>query len=300
MYQVFLKNYPSPSLNSIKEILRYIFSNLFFNLKVQSYFVTKFFDKILQVSYKLSWNDNVTFVIEQLQEAPIFCLLQQSENECVVQDFYENQWKNNTLGHSKYSHNPISAHTDRPPYSTLNGRPVLPKSQIMPPTPLWFWIDDWHLYSIPECTNGWIYVDDWKSSTFKQENSTKFRFRKWIRTMALKKVTLLLLTSVCNLDYCQDFVEEDSNNLDFISNHFRLAVDSLRNYMPPFLKALKREVASSPENFDFRSVAAVPSPRLRRELQYLNFQIYNILSIFKGSTSNSIYWRATKYSKITY
>lgn len=142
----------------------------------------------MQISYRLSWNDNITFVIEQLQESPAFCQFQQSEDGYAIQDFYENQWKSNSLGHSKYSHNPISVHTDRPPFSTLNGRTVLPKSQIMPPTPLWRYIDDWHLDSVSENSNGWIYVDDWKSSSLSPENSTKFRFRRWIRTMALKQV----------------------------------------------------------------------------------------------------------------
>ena len=147
----------------------------------------------MQISYKISWNDKITFVIEQLQEAPVFCQLLHSEKELIIDDFYENQWKSNSLGHSKYSHSPISVHTDRPPYSTINGHFVLPKSQIMPPTPLWLWIDDWHIDNFSEFENGWIYIDDWKSSIYKPENSTKFRFRRWIRTRALKKVSLNLI-----------------------------------------------------------------------------------------------------------
>lgn len=59
----------------------------------------------------------------------------------------------------------------------------------------------------------------------------------------------------------------ESKNLEFISNHFRFAVNSLEESLPPFLKGLKKEVQSSPDNFDLRSIAAIPSPRLRRELQ---------------------------------
>lgn len=62
-------------------------------------------------------------------------------------------------------------------------------------------------------------------------------------------------------------VESNSNNLDFISNHFNLIVNTLEKTFPPFLRELKREVRSSPIDFDFSTIAAIPSPRLRRELQ---------------------------------
>lgn len=193
--------------------------------------------------------------------------MKQPEKEFVIEDFYENQWKSNILGHAKYSHNPMSVHTDRPSYSAVNGRPVLLKSQIMPPTPLWKWIDDWHIDNHSEWKNGWIYIDDWKSYTFKPENSTKFRFRRWIRTLALKKVSFTCLA--LRLLYFKAFDDGDSKKSEFISNHFRYAVSSLEEFIPPFLKTLKKEVQSSPDNFDLRSIAAIPSPRLRRELQIL-------------------------------
>lgn len=128
-------------------------------------------------------------MIEQIYEIPVFCKFHQPESGVVVDDFYENQWKSNTLGNSKYSHNPISVHTDRPPYSTINGRPILSKTHLMPPTPLWVWIDDWHLDTFPNNEDGWIYMEDWKAATLKPENSTKFRLRRWIRTRILKKVS---------------------------------------------------------------------------------------------------------------
>lgn len=90
----------------------------------------------------------------------------------------------------------MSVHTDRPSYSAVDGRPILPKSQIMTPTPLWLWADEWHLDNHTDGEDGWIYVDDWKSSTFKPENSTKFRFRRWIRTRVLKKVSFQILNAL--------------------------------------------------------------------------------------------------------
>lgn len=65
-------------------------------------------------------------------------------------------------------------------------------------------------------------------------------------------------------------VESDYNCSDFISNHFNLVVNSLEDIFPPFLRELKREVASNPVDFDFSSIAAIPSPRLRRELKVLS------------------------------
>lgn len=65
-------------------------------------------------------------------------------------------------------------------------------------------------------------------------------------------------------------VESDSNYSDFISNHFNLIVNCLEDIFPPFLRELKREVAANPAEFDFSSIAAIPSPRLRRELKVLS------------------------------
>ena len=149
-------------------------------------------NKNIQVTCNISWNDNITFVIEQLEEEPIICRLFKPLDEEIIVDFYENQWKNKTPGHTKYTHSPISIHNHRPTYSTVNGDPVLPKSQIMPPSPLWIWLDDWHIDCSLNAENGWIYLDDWKSSIQKTENSTKFRFRRWIRTSILKKVSFFL------------------------------------------------------------------------------------------------------------
>lgn len=139
---------------------------------------------MIQITHKLTWNDDVSFLIEELPEDPAIYRLLRPVNDDVIDEFYENQWK----GHSKYNHNPISVHSHRPAFSTVNGGHVLPKSHIMPPTPLWVWIDDWHLDNSMGTQDGWIYVDDWKSSQIKAENLTKFRFRRWIRTRTLKKV----------------------------------------------------------------------------------------------------------------
>lgn len=145
-------------------------------------------NETIQVACNISWNDNITFVIERLEEEPVFCRMCAPLDGKIIVDFYENQWKCKTPGQKKYTHNPISIQNHRPPYSTVNGDHVLPKSQIMPPNPLWAWVDEWHLDCSLNSENGWIYVDDWKSSIQKDENSTKFRFRRWIRTLALTKV----------------------------------------------------------------------------------------------------------------
>lgn len=151
--------------------------------------MTHFLGKTIQVTFSISWNDNVSFVIEELKEEPVFNLLStKALKDSAIEDFYENQWKTKT-GHGKYTHNPVSIHNHRPAYSTVQGDHVLPKCQIMPPNPLWIWLDDWHLDSNFAGGNGWIYLDDWKSTTKKPENSTKFRFRRWIRTRVLKKVS---------------------------------------------------------------------------------------------------------------
>ena len=107
----------------------------------------------------------------------------QSANEEIIDDYYENQWKKN----SNFTHISIRS-CYRPPYSTVSGDHVLPKSQIMPPTPLWIWIDDWHLDNFLGTQDGWIYANDWKSSKTKEQSLAKFRFRRWIRTRTLKKV----------------------------------------------------------------------------------------------------------------
>lgn len=146
--------------------------------------MTKIFDKNIQVTYKISWNDNISFLIEELPEDPVVYLFSQPENSDIIDDFYENQWKS----HSKYTYNPLSVHNHRLPYSTVNGGQVLPRSQIMPPTSMWVWTDDWHLDNSIEAQDGWIYIENWNASQMMEENSTKFRFRRWIRTRTLKQV----------------------------------------------------------------------------------------------------------------
>lgn len=124
-----------------------------------------------------------------MKEEPIFCRLSIPLDNEFFEDFYENQWKSKAPGHNKYIHSPISIQSQRPAFSTVNGDQVLPKSQIMPPNPLWTWTDDWHLDCSFNNENGWIYLEDWKSSIQKTENSTKFRFRRWIRTRIYSKVS---------------------------------------------------------------------------------------------------------------
>ena len=145
----------------------------------------------IQVIYNITWNDHISCVIEMLEQEPVFCRMLKPLDEKIVVDFYENQWKSKTPGHRNYTQNPISIHNHRPKYSTLSGEHVLPKSQIMPPNPLWDWIDEWHLDCSLNSESGWVYVDDWKLPIQKAEGSTKFRFRRWIRTCMLKKVTFL-------------------------------------------------------------------------------------------------------------
>lgn len=65
-------------------------------------------------------------------------------------------------------------------------------------------------------------------------------------------------------------MEENSKMMEFISNHFLCTVNKLDKFMSPFLKALKRDVFLLPENFDFKSIAAIPSPRLRRQIKVIN------------------------------
>ena len=150
----------------------------------------KFYSQIIEITHYINWNNNVCFVIEQLNELPAFIRLQNSDCEnVIIEDFYENQWKRNILGYHKYSNEQIFTHGKRLCYSTVNGDYVLPKLHIMPPNPLWTWIDEWSLDdSLSENEGGWIYLDDWKSPLEHKPYSTKYRFRRWIRKRSLKKV----------------------------------------------------------------------------------------------------------------
>lgn len=161
---------------------------------------------MIQITHYINWNNNVCFVIEQLNELPAFIRLQRLACEnVIIEDFYENQWKRNILGHHNYSNEQIFTHGQRPCYSTVNGDYALPKLHIMPPNPLWTWIDEWSLDSLSENEGGWIYFDDWKSPLGYKPYSTKYRFRRWIRKRSLKKVETLGINLLINVYFVLEY-----------------------------------------------------------------------------------------------
>ena len=69
---------------------------------------------------------------------------------------------------------------------------------------------------------------------------------------------------------CFQNISDKSNNLKFILESFHLSVNMLQECLPPFLRDIKKEVIGNPCGFDMCSLTAIPSPRLRRELQIFN------------------------------
>jgi hypothetical protein len=54
---------------------------------------------------------------------------------------------------------------------------------------------------------------------------------------------------------------------EFHENHSNEIYDRLNDFMSPFLKELKRDVLSNAEVYDLTSLAAIPSPKLRRTIK---------------------------------
>ena len=142
----------------------------------------------MRIDYNISWSSNVTFSIIPIDEIPLIFRFQTTEDGCVIDDIYENQWKSKGKDISKYTHNPLTIHNHRPHYSAACGKHVLPRSHIMPPNPNWKWNDDWHVDTTFKTEGGWVYADEWFSSIQRPEFATKFRFRRWIRTRSIKNV----------------------------------------------------------------------------------------------------------------
>lgn len=153
--------------------------------------MTKFLSYFIRIDYNISWSNNVTFSIIPLDEVPLVFRFRTSEDDSMIDEIFENQWKCKSKDVSKYTHNPLSIHNHRPPYSTACGKHALPKSHIMPPNPNWKWVDDWHIDDTFKNDGGWIYADEWFSAALRPEFSTKFRFRRWIRTRSFKSVPIL-------------------------------------------------------------------------------------------------------------
>jgi hypothetical protein len=179
--------------------------------------------------------------------------MQSSTNNLIAEDFYENQWKCGFSKSSKYSYSGATFHKNRPVFSTINGKPVLPKACFMTPNPRWIWADSWHIDHSSPNDEGWIYSDDWKSHLESREFTTKLRFRRWIRHRCLKNE-----------------IDEKYNRIEFIYEIYEKKVQSLNNFIPPFLKRLNTEVMNYPGMYDFNSLAAIPSPRMRRILKSMN------------------------------
>lgn len=54
---------------------------------------------------------------------------------------------------------------------------------------------------------------------------------------------------------------------EFHENHSNEIYGCLNDFMSPFLKELKRDVLSNADMFDLASIAAIPSPKLRRNIK---------------------------------
>ena len=146
-------------------------------------------NKVFNITYTGSWNDNVAFTIEEVQSIPAFMKYEVKcdENEYIDQ-VYENEWKQHTIGAVKYSHSHTNVLDRRPPFSTINGNPIPAMDQLMPPCPWWIWIDDWHVDESIGTSDGWLYLDHWYSEQEGEEQTTKLRIRRWIRKRLFMKV----------------------------------------------------------------------------------------------------------------
>lgn len=157
--------------------------------RYQHHFLCKAFGHLLQITYSGSWKNDAEFVVEEKTELPVLLKhLQPANHGDAVDDFYENQWRQSIIGKPRYSYKHFSVKGARPPFSTMSGRLVLPRDQIMTPCPHWVWTDDWHIDTSLGEPEGWIYVDHWHASQCAAPETTKFRVRRWIRTRHLNKV----------------------------------------------------------------------------------------------------------------
>lgn len=152
-------------------------------------FLCKLADHLFFVTYSGSWNDNVSFVIEEFKEVPVFMHFRSdcTENEA-IDEIYENEWKHHLIGDTKYSHSHTNVLDKRPPFSTINGYPVPSKDQFMTPCPWWTWLDNWHIDDSIKTEDGWLYLDYWYAGKVGHPDKTKMRVRRWIRKRLLIKV----------------------------------------------------------------------------------------------------------------
>ncbi len=105
-----------------------------------------------------------------------------------IDEIYENEWRQHTIGAVKYSHAHTNVLEKRPVFSTINGNSVPAMNQYMLPCPWWVWLDEWHVDKSIATPDGWLYLDNWYSEENSQPESTKLRMRRWIRKRLFVKV----------------------------------------------------------------------------------------------------------------
>ena len=200
------------------------------------------------MDFWISWKDDLNFSISNVDFLPFLCSFPLNGlKDVILEEAYEIQEKAGILNSQKYAPLNRFGQTDSKYYSK-EGFMLPTISNQMPPTSDWIWVDDWHVqYSLSDNGDGWIYLKHLEDIFPKPAYSTPIRIRRWCRPR--QRISLE--------------VESDSatnGNSTIVYSEIQQAVEA----MSPFLKALYHQVLKNSADFDFATISAVPSPRLRR------------------------------------